>query len=68
MTKESLKQAQELNWNIETMENNIASDVKDFFTITMTDLDKDVVKRWEEVNEAFWVEEIEKARKKFAEL
>ncbi|MBQ1571215.1 MAG: hypothetical protein IIZ78_08840 [Clostridiales bacterium] len=68
MTEEQFKEAQKLKWNIETMEQNIAEDIKDWATITMSELDEDVVKRWEQVNQAFWTEEIEKAKKKLAEL
>lgn len=68
MTDEQFKEAQSLKWNIETMEHNIKEDIKDWTTITMSELDEDVVKRWEETNQAFWREEIEKAKKKLAEL
>ena len=68
MTEEQFKEAQRLKWNIETMEQNIVEDIKDWATVTMSELDKDVVKRWEQVNQAFWREEIEKAKKKLAEL
>ena len=68
MTEKQFKEAQKLKWNIETMKQNITEDIKDWTTITMSELDKDVVKRWEKVNQAFWREEIEKAKKKLAEI
>lgn len=68
MTDEQFKEAQSLKWNIETMEHNIKEDIKDWTTITMSELDEAVVKRWEQANKDFWTEEIEKAKKKLAEL
>lgn len=70
MTEEQFEKAQKLKWNIETMEQNAKSskDIKDWTTVTMSELDEDVVKRWEQLNQAFWTEEIEKAKKKLAEL
>jgi len=69
MTEEQFKEAQRLKWNIETMERNArCKDVKEWVSITISELDKDVVKRWKELNQAFWEEEIEKAKKKLTEL
>ena len=70
MTEEQFKEAQKLKWNIETMEQNAKSskNIKDWAIVTMSELDEDIVKRWEQLNKAFWTEEIKKVKKKLAEL